>query len=414
MKLKNLEKYNKILVLGYGVEGKSTLSFLKKHFPNKKYGIADIKYNKNYLNKQKNYDLVIKSPGISKDFVDCKYTTATNIFFANTQGMKIGITGTKGKSTASSLLYNILKYQNKNTYLIGNIGKSMLDIVHKDKKENIYVCELSSYQLDDIKYSPHIGMIINLYSDHTDYHKTINNYHKAKMNIVKYMTEKDYFIYNNKFLKLNNLAKITKANAFSFQGKLPVEVKEINKVLIGRHNIENLKLVLRVCEILQISKENIQKGILTFKSLSHRLENIGQYNDIIFYDDGISTTPESTIEAIKSLPKTHTILLGGLDRGGYDFTNLCEYIDNSKIQNIAFFPNSGKKIYDKLMQISNKKYNILFTDNMKDAVNFCFQYTKKNMIALLSTASPSYSIWKNFEQKGKEFKKEIIRQSQIN
>ncbi|PIP63852.1 hypothetical protein COW97_00295, partial [Candidatus Roizmanbacteria bacterium CG22_combo_CG10-13_8_21_14_all_34_12] len=205
MKLDQLKKYKKILILGYGKEGQATERFLKKYYPNALIGIADIKNNPNYLDEQKNYDLIIRSPGIPKNLITKPYTTATNIFLANIDNVVIGVTGSKGKSTTVSLIYSILKQAGKKVHLIGNIGKPMLDEMLKETgKDDIFVCEFSSYQLDDIKYSPHIAVILDLFPEHMNYHGDVENYYNAKKNIISRSTADDYFIYNPKFKELQS------------------------------------------------------------------------------------------------------------------------------------------------------------------------------------------------------------------
>ncbi len=152
MKLEKLAD-KKILVVGLGIEGAATVRFLRRYVPSAKIETTDQKNGSDYLDNQEQYDLAIKSPGVSSDVIRIPYTTATNIFFANTQGMVIGVTGTKGKSTTSSLIYDILKTAKKRVHLCGNIGKPLLDELRVSRDDHdIYVVELSSYQLDDIRF----------------------------------------------------------------------------------------------------------------------------------------------------------------------------------------------------------------------------------------------------------------------
>jgi len=401
MRLEELKKYKKILILGYGKEGQVTEKFFKKYLPEVTIGIADKKISQNYLNDQKNYDLVIRSPGIPKKLVTKVYTTATNIFLANIDNIVIGVTGTKGKSTTASLIYSILKTAGKKVHLVGNIGLPMLEEMLKTiEKNDIFVAELSSYQLDDIKYSPHIAVVLDLFPEHMNYHGDIKNYYQAKKNIIKYLTAKDYFIYNPKFLNLCEWVKDVKAKTIPYEENLPIKDKDIP--LLGEHNRENIKAALTVAHIFNINNKIIIKAIKNFKPLPHRLQLVGNLKGILFYDDAISTTPESTIYAIESLKNIGTIFLGGENRG-YDFSNLVKTIQKYKIANIVLFPDSGEKILQLLKSQSEYKPKILVTKNMTDAVSFAYKNTLPGAVCLLSTASPSYSLWKNFEEKGKEF-----------
>jgi len=413
MKIEDL-KNKKILIAGYGVEGKTTEQFLKSIFPKIKIDIADKTQGPNYLDKQSLYDLAIKSPGIHKSLISIPYTTATNIFFANVTGTTIGVTGSKGKSTTSSLIYSILKKAGKKARLVGNIthkldeiGSPMLSEMLKSNSEQDYwICELSSFMLDDIKYSPHISVITSFFPEHMDYHKSMQNYWEAKARIILQSGPNDFFVYNPEFKILSELAKQTKAKAIPFIQKLPFETLKIP--LLGEHNMSNTRGAVTVAQILNISYQTIEKAIKSFIPLPHRLEKVGTYKGITFYDDAISTTPESTIEAIKAVGNVGTIFLGGQDRG-FDFRQLAKIIVYSGIEALVLFPESGRKIFKEIQKISSESYDVLQTTNMKVAVEFAFKNTPRGSSCLLSTASPSYSVWKNFEEKGNLFKK-LVRE----
>jgi UDP-N-acetylmuramoylalanine--D-glutamate ligase len=367
-----------VCILGYGKEGKITEEYLKKYYPELKVGILDKTLNKDYLEKQCDFDLAIKTPGLPKNRVKIPYVTATNLFFSQTKNFTIGITGSKGKSTTSSLIYEILKADGRKVSLIGNIGKPMLEkALKKADPDEIFVVELSSYMLEDIEYSPNVALLLNLFPEHMDYHGGVENYYEAKRNIFKFQKPGDI------------------ALKPPFTETIPLRKSEIP--LLGAHNLKNIQAAVRVARHLKISDAVISKAIRNFKPLPHRLEFVGNFGGIKFYDDAISTTPESTIMAIKSLKDIGTIFLGGEDRG-YDFRELEKVLKSFHIQNIVLFPESGNRILK-----SSSGFNVLKTRSMKEAVKFAFQNTPKGQICLLSTASPSYSIWKNFEEKGDLF-----------
>ncbi len=386
-------------LLGFGREGEATKKYLESKFPGVKIEILDKKSDKNYLKKQNNFDILVKTPGISKEKVKILYTTATNIFFSETKsnGNKIiGVTGSKGKSTTASLICHILQQSGKNAVLLGNIGLPMLSfITNNNPKDTIFVLELSSYQLDDIRYSPDIAVVTNLFREHIDYHKTENNYYNAKKNIINFQTAGDVFIFNPENKKLSAWVKSAKSKAIPSIKKSAL--KDWKIPLIGEHNLNNVATALTVAKELGIEDKKIKLAVESFKGLPHRLEFVGEFSSIKFYDDAISTTPESTIAAIESLKNVGTIFLGGQDRG-YNFSQLEKTIKKYKIENAVLFPDSGNKI--KL-----KALNILKTKSMQKAVEFAYKNTKPGKICLLSCASPSYSLWKDFEEKGEQFKK---------
>jgi UDP-N-acetylmuramoylalanine--D-glutamate ligase len=393
----------KVLILGYGKEGMMTKKYLEKYFPEIEINIADEKTDKKYLEKQVGYDLAIKTPGIKKKLMAVAYTTATNLFFSQVRNVTIGVTGSKGKSTTASLIYAILKEAGKKVRLVGNIGSPMLGaLLSPILEDEIFVVELSSYQLDDIEYSPQISVITNLFPEHMDYHGSVEKYYAAKKNIINFQNSNDFFVFNGENEKLKNWSK-NSVGAIDFN---EIDSENINIPLLGEHNIQNTRAAIAVANILGISKDAIKKGVEKFKSLSHRLEFVGEFGGIKFYDDAISTTPESTIAAILAIPDTDTIFLGGLNRG-YDFSKLAIAINKSKIRNIVFFPDSGEEIEESLCQESSRKYARLHTKSMEEAVRFAFKKTKIGKTCLLSTASPSYSLWKNFEEKGDEFQEAV-------
>jgi len=398
-----------VLILGYGKEGRVTHEYLKKKYPHLKLGVADEKSCPGYLEKQKKYDLAIKTPGMPKKLVTIPYTTATNIFFSklsaqggSASGGKnpiIGVTGSKGKSTTASLIYTILKEAGIKTRLLGNIGNPMLEYLLKphSQKETL-VIELSSYQLEDIKFSPHIAVVTNLFPEHMNYHDGVKEYYEAKKNIINFQNKDDFFVYNPVCAKLANWAKTSAAKPISFIKNIPLKNSEIP--LVGEHNKENIRAAITVAKILGISAGTIKTAIKKFRPLPHRLELVGEFRGIKFYDDAISTAPESTIAAIKSLPNIKTIFLGGEDRG-YDFSRLEKTVKKYGIKNIVLFPNSGKRIFKSAE--SQRGLNIFKTSSMEEAVKFAYKNTPANAICLLSCASPSYSLWKNFEEKGEQF-----------
>ncbi len=402
MKIDNLRN-KKILVVGYGKEGEATVTFLKNHVPDCVFDVVDQKDGEDYLDKQNHYDLAIKSPGVPKRLISIPFTTATNIFFAEVKGTVIGVTGSKGKSTTATLIFSILKEAGKKVHLVGNIGNPALKELQKTNTEDdIFVYELSSYQLEDIQYSPHIAVILNLFPEHMNYHGSANIYYKAKLQIVAFQKKEDYFIYNPTYPLLKETAEKLPSHLYSFEDSSLVH--ENNLPLKGEHNKDNMRAAITVAHLFQINDATIVKALTAFTPLPHRLENIGTYEDIIFYDDAISTTPQSTIAALRTLSPVNTLFLGGEDRG-YEFDTLANEITKLSIEHIVLFPHSGEKILTALKKTCRTLPDIFQTDSMEQAVKYAFEKTKKGTICLLSTASPSYSIWKNFEEKGDLFKK---------
>lgn len=404
MKLSELQNKT-ILIAGFGMEGKATKAFLEKHASSSKITVADSSDGEDYLAKQTDYDVIIKTPGIPPRDLSAPYTTATNIFFANLPAgaQTIGVTGSKGKSTTASLIHHLLKAASKKAKLVGNIGAPMLDSLSLDDTDTIYVIELSSYQLVDINYSPHLSIITSLFPEHIPYHGTAEKYYEAKKKILTHSSSKDYYIYNPSYPQLADWAKETHAQATPYKKEIPPTTSK----LIGAHNEDNIRAAYMVAQLFNISDDIFISAVSSFQPLPHRLQTVGTVGGITFIDDAISTTPESTIAALESIDNVETIFLGGEDRG-YDFSQLIDVLYEKHIQHIVVFPDSGNRIAEELHIKHPDILTIHHAQDMKSAVDYAFEHTSPESACLLSCASPSYSLWKNFQEKGDQFQ-ECIR-----
>lgn len=399
-------KNKRILILGYALEGQATERFLKRVVPSAKIMIADKKDDPDYLDKQKDADIIIRTPGLPLRFIQGQHTTATNLFFEyleehDHKNPVIGVTGSKGKSTTASLITDILRAGGKTVHFIGNIGAPALDaLIDVPGAEDIFVMELSSYQLEDCDFSPNVAVITSLFPEHLDHHGSYKEYLEAKSHIVTHQTAEDLYLFNPLYPELTELQKKTPAHSIPFPQTLPFSVEGTK--LQGQHNVDNIKAATEVAHVFDIPDEIIQKAVINFQPLPHRLTNVGVFCDITFYDDAIATAPEATIFALQTLKNVDTLFLGGEDRG-YHFDELARTIKDLGIHHLVFFPDSGARIEDALREAGHPLDSVLRTKDMKEAVAFAYEKTKPGSICLLSTASPSYSVWKNFEEKGDLF-----------
>lgn len=407
--LKELEN-KKILIIGMQREGMSTLSFVLKNIHCKKIGVADIEqkkikeegivshFGKKYLEAVKNYDVIIKSPGIPISSICLKkgqiITSQSDLFLSNCRAKIIGITGTKGKSTTSKILYNILKKVNKRSFLVGNIGIPSLDYLKKEREDDYFVYELSSFQLQTIKKSPHIAIFLNIYPDHLDYHKTFKEYIMAKTNITKFQTINDFLIYNVEDPIVSKIALKSKAKKIKF--------KESKKYNNTRNSFDS---ILKVADLLKIDEDIVRKTILNFKNLPHRTEYIGVYKNIHFYNDSAATIPEATAMAVKNIKNIQTIIIGGSEKGG-DAKKLVNAIKESNIENIIILGETPPSIKEGICNIDKSIYNSF---SMKDAVKKCYEYTNKNMSCILSPGFASFNMFKDYKERGDLFKKEVLK-----
>ena len=430
-------KDKNIAILGFGKEGKSTYNFLRKHLPTQPLTILDgnekLLENNDYLNDDKNitlilgkdylnnlteYDYIFKSPGVKipdetfikvKDNITSQIGIALELFRDNI----IGVTGTKGKSTTSSLIYQVLKDQNIDCLLLGNVGNPIFDYIDDIKEDTKLVIEMSSYQLETAKHSPHISIILNLYEDHLNYHGTLEEYHYSKLNIYKYQKENDIALYNssndniNKYLSTNKyLSKIIDIdkefeikNDDIYYGNIKIYNKNEERYLVGDHNLTNILFVIKVALLLNLDMNQTIKTINAFKPLEHRMEYVGEFNGIKYYNDTIATIPEATISCLKALKVIDTIIFGGMDRG-INYEPLISYFNESNIENFICMPETGYKLASSI-----KRGNIYKVETLDEAVDIAKKVTKT--ACLLSPAAPSYNAFKNFEEKGNYYKKLI-------
>ncbi len=429
MTIEELKTKRRILIIGYGVEGKATEAFLRKHCVDSQIGIADKNDGENYLKRQSDYDLAIKSPGVPPSLVKIPYTTATNIFFANYKGETIGVTGTKGKSTTSTLIYEMLKEAKKDVYLGGNIGEPAINFLDKLNDESWTVLELSSFQLQDIKKSPNIAVVLMITSEHLDYHKDITQYVQAKRNILKFQTQNNSAIFNRDYPASNESDMYTEGKVFyvsreretdnacfAFDGKIKFRVNGQDEKIIktsdirvlGKHNIENACAGALAAKLAGVPTEAVIAVLRTFSGLPDRLEYVGEKNGILFYNDSLSTIPEAAIEAIETFPeRVETLIAGGHERG-IDYTTLGRYLAKSSVKTLILFPPSGERLWKAVVEAGGdqqiKKYD---ASSMHEAMVYASEETSSGKICLLSPASASFGIFKNYKDRAAQFKKEI-------
>lgn len=454
-KLLNYLENKKILILGFGKEGESSYLFLRKHFPEKKLEIVDKNMNlltdKPYLLEDINvevvlgedyfrdidyFDIVLKTPGISlKDFdiskFENKITSQLELLLEFVPCYTIGVTGTKGKSTTSSLIYQMIKEQGKDVMLLGNIGEPIFNDIDDMKKDTILVLELSSHALEFVKKSPNIAILLDIYEEHLDHYSSMEKYIEAKFNVAKFQSKNDIFIYNasNRYMqefnfdyKKSDYAIIEEDSELSktlnlksdnyvlinedriYFNKTKLFDSKLNMKLKGKHNENNVLFVLTVAKILNLNMEKAKNTIENFKNLEHRMEFVAEINDVKYYNDSIATIPEATINAVDALKNVNTLLVGGKDRG-VELDSLYEYLKKSNIENIICLPKTGEYVYNSLKDTNKKCYLV---KDMPEAVKLAKEVTKPNTICLLSPAASSYGYFKNFEERGKIYKECVL------
>lgn len=399
-----------ILILGFGREGKSTYEFIKKYVKYTSLGIADknevkvpekVYFGDNYLDAVFGYDVVIKSPGIPFFGIEDEKSIITSqtdlILRANRENI-IGVTGTKGKSTTTTLIFNILNQAGIDVRLIGNIGVPPLSCLEDINDDTTLVCEMSSHQLENLTVSPHIAVILNIFEEHLDHYKSYEDYQLAKVNVFRYQNSSDIVVYNTESdLVKGYIEKYAKGKKMGFPYEYDVET-----ALLGEHNKKNIMAARLAVKEMGVGEEEIRHTVKDFSGLAHRLEFVGEFDGIKYYNDSISTIPEATINAIKSIENVNTVIIGGMDRGIH-YDEFVTYLENSEVENIILAYDTGKRIYEKM-----RHDRAILVKDLAEAVETAKKVTKKGMACLLSPAAASYGFFKNFEERGERFK-ELVK-----
>ena len=427
-------KNKKIAIVGFGREGKSTYKFIRKYLNNQELEILDgnekllelneelkndknlkIITGKNYLDNLEKYDLIIKSPGVKFKDLDIskfedKITSQLGLTLDFYKQNVIGITGTKGKSTTTSLIFKVLKAQGYDAYLLGNIGIPIFDYIEKFNENSKLVIEMAALQLEYVKTSPHIGIILNLFEEHLDFFKSKEHYFLAKLNMFKYQDISDYVLYTSsnetldKYVQngnyITNLIDINKEfkieNNYVIYDNKKIYDSNSERLLLGKHNLTNIMFVLRLSELLKLDLQKTINTINQFKPLEHRMEYVATINGVKYYNDAIATIPEATINCVEALKDVDTIIFGGMDRG-IDYNDLIDFFNKSKIKNFICMPDTGYKIGKEI-----KSKNVYMVETLEDAVKKAKEVTKN--ICVMSPAASSYNAFKNFEEKGRIYK----------
>ena len=404
----------RILILGFGREGKSSLAFIQKYLPHATIGVADknaealkdlsgvaIYSGENYFDAINNYDIVLKTPGISllgKDIDISKITSQTDLFLEELHSQIIGVTGTKGKSTTSTLIYHLLKESGRDAILAGNIGIPIFDIIEQITNKSIIVFELSAHQLQYIHRSPHIGILLNVFEEHLDHFGTFEAYRDAKLNIIRKMSEADWAVTSDEFCYE---AEAMMVRSLSYQYyDFGVDWEAIP--LKGEHNRLNVKAALCAINAFGVPVDEVLPHLYTFHPLEHRQELVGTFGGVTFYNDSISTIPQATIAALQTIKNVTFLLLGGYDRE-IDYTPLIDYLKKNPVKHILYTGKAGNRMYE-MLQHSGYQGDIKNFKDLNEAFEIIKKLSENGDVCLLSPAAASYDQYRNFEERGSLFK----------
>ena len=437
-KLKALLDGKRILIAGYGREGKSAESLIQRLLSEAEYTIATQVENGRWKDGNGEwhenwpFDMVIKSPGIPTFHFPLStfhLTSLTDLFLQVYGDMTIGVTGTKGKSTTASLIHHLLP----GSILAGNIGIPLFDILDELQEGSIVVAELSCHQLENIHRAPHIAVLLNLYQEHLDHYENYLGYKMAKMQIALKQRGDDHFFYCTDNEELRSLVENVKCKLESELHPYSIhditdEEHEVLKAcpLEGEHNRSNALVACRVASlVMRQPLSTFHLSLSTFKGLRHRMEKVGVYAGITWYDDSISTIPAAAIAAVNALGRVDTLILGGFDRG-IDYSPLVGFLQEHPIKNIVFVGAAGRRIYQQLSTFlpalqalstvesknnpaKNFQLSTVIEDDYTKIVHWCAEHTPQGGVVLLSPAAASYDAFRNFEHRGDFYAEQIER-----
>ncbi|MDU5569665.1 MAG: UDP-N-acetylmuramoyl-L-alanine--D-glutamate ligase [Peptoniphilus harei] len=436
-----LENKN-ILIMGFGVTGKSSLKFLRE-FPvkiyiyDKKIDLQSLKVDEDFIifkdEDLDKIDLIVKSPGIypfddllvkaREKNIEIISDIELSYRYLKTDNV-VAVTGTNGKTTTTTIVGDILKRKAK-TFVVGNIGRGILEITKEAKKDDFIVIEASSFQLEDtIKFKPHIALLTYVTSDHLDWHKTTENYVNAKFKIFANQDEDDFAILNyedKNLAKKHNIKaqkyyfsmeKISEKGSYLEDGKIyyndgksTEEILEVKDLKIpGVHNIKNVMAAIIIAKLFGIDSYTIKRSISSFTGVEHRIEFVRELNGVKYYNDSKGTNPDSTEVAIAAMDGNVILIAGGYDKNS-NFDNLIEK-SKDKLKTVILLGETADKISN-----SCKKSDVEFyiVKDLNKAVELAKKLSLKGEDVLLSPACASWDMYSNYEARGRHFK-DLVRE----
>ncbi len=443
-------KDKRVLVVGLGISGISTIKALDRlgvslEVMDKKprEELNDILKDLSNINVERYHlgieninlediDLIVKSPGVppyTKVIEDGRkmgieiITDVEMGFWLSPTDNIIAITGTNGKTTATTLIGEIIKRVHKNTHVVGNIGVGILERIIDAKQDDVFVMEVSSFQLENTKFfKPKVSLILNISPDHLDWHGSYENYINAKKKIFKNQAEGDYIIlnYDDKIIRTFEKEINTNIIWFSMLEKLDKGIyldgddiiikdeSEENKIMsisdiriLGKHNLENILGSIGVCYALGIDREIISSTIRDFNGVEHRLEYVGEKKGINFYNDSKGTNPDASIKAIEAIGHSIILIAGGYDKG-IEFDSFVDSF-NDKVKHLILLGETKEKIRDTAFNHGFKDFYIV--NDMDEAVDLSYRLANLGDNILLSPACASWDMYSSFEERGRHFKR---------
>jgi UDP-N-acetylmuramoylalanine--D-glutamate ligase len=420
----------KIAIAGYGAEGRANYAYwntpehqvviVDEHelAPEQLPLDASVITGGGAFEKLQGFDLVVRTAGLAprKIVTDGTIWSGTNEFFAKCPAPIIGVTGSKGKGTTSSLIASILRASGKTVHLVGNIGLPALDTLSAITDDDIVVYELSSFQLWDLEVSPHVAVVLHIEPDHLDVHADFDEYVAAKAQIAAHQTTIDRIVCNQ-----NNQWSVTIAEQ-SVGQRLPypsertahvrgnyfyygdTELCEIDMLqLPGAHNQENACAAITAVWPWVQEGAAIAEGLRSFDGLPHRLKFVREFDGVRYFDDSIATTPGSAIAALRAFSEPKVLILGGSSKGA-DFSELAEVVATQVVREVILIGQEAPAIEAALIQAGVTQYHVLQGSvTMEQIVDEARKTAQAGDVVILSPSCASFDMFKNYADRGDQF-----------
>ena len=398
-------------------------------------GVA-VRTGADYLTGLNDFTLIFRSPGIRPDLPELvaftaaggRQLTAVRLFMELCPCPIIGVTGTKGKGTTASLIYEMLRAADRTVYLGGNIGKSPLDFIDDLTPTAWVVLEMSSFQLLDADRSPHIAVVINVTSEHLDYHRGVEEYIAAKQNIVRHQSANDYLVVHVDYPTSATFASLTPAAVypysvqqtlatgtyrqgetlvFSQAGQVTPLLSVADICLKGAHNIENVCAASTVAQLIQLPLAAVQSAVRHFAGLPYRLQDVGTKQGVLYINDSFSTIPETAIAAIKAFAEPKVLILGGSDKGS-DYTALGQMIhETPSVHSVILIGQMAEAIAEAIARAGGHPRVQRGGGTMAEVVRQAAAAASSGSVVLLSPGCASFGMFKNYKERGEQFTKEV-------
>jgi UDP-N-acetylmuramoylalanine--D-glutamate ligase len=446
-------KNKKVGVLGLGIEGQSSAVYLKAQgadvtvLDQKEKNDFDeatlatlenegihFEVGGNYKEQLGNFDVIVRSPGVKLSGAEreelkkknIQVTSQTQLFLELCPARVIGVTGTKGKGTTSTLIYEMLKASGIDVYLGGNIGTPPFSFLDDLKKTSVVVLELSSFQLQDISISPHIAVLLMIVPEHLDYHADESEYIEAKRNMLRFQTSEDFAVINRDYVASNESDMYTEGKVFQvtrerttteqgcflkddavwirMQGAEWKIIDTDEVALPGKHNMENICAAVMAATLAGATKAEIARVLKAFTGLEHRIELVNEINGVKYYDDSFSTTPETAIAAIQTFTQPEILILGGSGKNS-DFSELGKVISEAKnIKAIIGIGEEWPRIRAQIAKGKEQRVVVEGATDMQTVVQAAAKIAEAGDVVLLSPGCASFGMFKNYKDRGEQFK----------